>query len=110
MKLSEQILDTLRRNFAMRFMAKHPLIIGNNCLSSYVYYYAKRQFNSPFVWAALSPNDMLFLMDNLWDVNMRRVEFDYADELIKDGKIRKYVKARIDDIIDVNYVHYLKFT
>lgn len=75
MKLSKQVLDTLRRNFAMRFMAKHPLIIGNNCLSSYVYSCSQSQFNTPFVWSVVSPKDMLFLMDNFWNIDFNDVEF-----------------------------------
>jgi uncharacterized protein (DUF1919 family) len=94
-------------------------VIGNNCGSSF--YYKKKNINytNPFTWAAVTPNDMMFLIEHYDTINFnnfRLVDLDPAlfknSELItKKIHLGGHIKGiNVDNKITLYYTHYLSNT
>lgn len=94
-------------------------VIGNNCGSSFYYKEKGMEFKNPFVWAAITPDDMIYLIENYDNINFNNynlVDLDknlfktnnLISQKIKDGGNLKGIQ--IDKKITAYYTHYLDST
>ena len=69
-------------------------IIANNCVGAMLYNVAGAQFNNPFMWSLVAPDDFIYLINNFNGIRLENVE------PIDDNKLR------VDSKIDVVFPHY----
>lgn len=91
-------------------------LIGNNCAASFIQKFLNEPFRNPFVWCAIRPKDIIYLIKNYKKIDFTNVELvkigvdTFPDnELIK-SKIeeeRNIYGVKIDNKIIPYFTHYL---
>lgn len=77
-------------------------IICNNCLGGQFYKEHEYEFNNPFMWNCIEPDEFVKLIKTFNEINLSNVKF----ELTNRGE-RKYVNAIIGNNINFNFIHYI---
>ena len=76
------------------------MIIANNCCAADLYKSNHIQYNHPFMWCLIMYKDMISLIDN-WE----HIHYD-TYELYPNIRVPDTYIMRIDNMINVQYVHY----
>lgn len=75
-------------------------LVGNSCVSAFIMRDCfKQEFNNPFCWAKIDFNSMYNLISK-WD----SIHFDKVDFI----KSNNCYNAIIDDVVKVQYIHYIE--
>lgn len=75
-------------------------LVGNSCVSAFIMRDCfKQEFNNPFCWAKIDFNSMYNLISK-WD----SIHFDKVDFI----KSNNFYNAIIDDVVKVQYIHYIE--
>jgi hypothetical protein len=91
-------------------------LIGNNCASGFYYKFSGIEFNNPFVWCLLTPEDMIYLIKNYESIDFTDIELTRLDDsLFKNSNLikqrvkehRNIIGIKINNKITTYYVHYL---
>lgn len=77
-------------------------IICNNCLGARLYMEHEYEFNNPFMWNCIEPDEFIKLIKTFNDINFNNPKF----ELVQKNN-KTYVNAIIGDNINFNFIHYL---
>lgn len=92
-------------------------LICNSCLGARLYQLNKLEYKNPFMWNIITANDMITLIKNYKNINFNnyelmksdyysRTEF-YRNQFKNELKRSLFIfKIRIDNQIDLHYVHY----
>ena len=75
-------------------------LVGNSCVSAFIMSDCfKQEFNNPFCWSKIDFNSMYNLISK-WD----SIHFDKVDFI----KSNNFYNAIIDDVVKVQYIHYIE--
>ena len=108
MKIPEKALDVLRRSLSKKFIERHPLLVGNNCFASWIYNYSHTPFNHPLQYGIINSNHIETLINSFWDIDFKNVQFDLISSNGNLNREKTYVRAKIDNALEIHYIHYLK--
>lgn len=78
-------------------------IIGNNCVGGRLYESFKLQFNNPFMWMRILPEDFPSFVENFDKLNLKNVKFSLETFRYKD---KLNVLCRLDNKVNVHFTHY----
>ena len=85
-------------------------IISNACFSGRYYQRKHMEFNNPFIWNQILPNDFIYLISNYQTINFANYTISPSNFFVRNGnkpKIPKYIyKVTVDNKIDAHFVHY----
>lgn len=70
-------------------------VIGNNCGSSFYCKEKGIEFKNPFVWAAITPNDMIYLIENYDNINFNNYNLVDLDKNL--FKANNLISQKIKD-------------
>lgn len=76
-------------------------LISNCCAASDLYRYNEKQFENPFMWNSILPNDLLNFIRNFEKINFNN--FKLIPHFIKNSKL---YGIRVDDCFNTYYIHY----
>lgn len=80
-------------------------LICNCCATGYLYKnILKEMFPNPFIWAAITPNDMIKLIKNWDNINFKNIKLE--ESFVHERKERNY-QIVVDDLIHIHYTHYI---
>ena len=80
-------------------------LITNCCIGGDYYNEMKLEYNNPFIWVIIKPNDMIQLIGNFNKLNFNNIKLlssEFSNEK------RQCFKLNIDNLVDIHYPHYLK--
>ena len=80
------------------------IFLANDCVGARMYQQLNCEFNNPFCWHRISYSDFVFLINNIHDINFNKVDA----KLIKNPEGSNCCLLKIDDRINVAYVHYIQ--
>lgn len=81
-------------------------IISNDCSALYMYrFILKTQYKNPFVGTYMDNKQFMCLLKNFNSINFNKVDFTFSKEPFFLNNL-PYFKCNIDNIVDINYVHY----
>ena len=84
------------------FMYKYNMfVISNNCCGGRLYQQTNQQFNNPFIWMIASYDSIYEVMNNFKNINWYNYEMDKSKL-----KPNTFI-IRIENKIEINYVHYI---
>lgn len=72
-------------------------IISNNCIGASIYKQLGIEFSNPFIWSLISPEDMVFLINNYDEMDLTKISFVSSNKMVVDGKIRVLFPHHIKD-------------
>ena len=72
-------------------------IISHNCVNGRLYQMLDVEYNNPFVWCVIPPNDFLFLYINYNNIDYTKIKIE---------KFGNDYKCIVDGKITIYYVHY----
>ena len=72
-------------------------IISHNCIGARVYQLKNMEYENPFMWSIIPPNDFWYLYNNYDSINFDNIRLT---------KIKNDYVIVIDDKIKVYYIHY----
>lgn len=85
-------------------------IISNACFSGRYYQHKHVEFNNPFIWNQILPNDFIYLISNYQTINFANYNISPSNFFVRNGnkpKTPKYIyKVTVDNKIDAHFVHY----
>ena len=92
-------------------------VIANTCIGARLYQLNNFEYTNPFMWSIVDADDMCKLIENYDKINFRNFKIEKSDYYNRTDFYRKQFskelnqphfifKIRIDDLIDIHFVHY----
>lgn len=78
-------------------------LIGNNCVSSFLYKDNGLKFSTPFIWGGFDFDDFVYLLNNYDNINFNNISFSFEHRF--DNK-ELSVLCNIDNKINYHFSHY----
>lgn len=75
-------------------------IVSNNCLGGHMYNIYGTEFENPFIWSAISPEHMIKLINNFYDINFCGIKFDMCTRYQTNIML-------LNNSIHIKYIHYI---
>lgn len=80
-------------------------IISNNCTGGFIYQtILKSEFQNPFIWCRILPDDFIFLLKNKEKINFNNISLEKTAKELEENKPIFYIN--VDDKINLYYTHY----
>ena len=83
---------------------KHNFI-SNNCIGGRLYECLNEQYQNPFIWTIVMPNDFLYLVENYDKINFKNIKIEYGVFTNRPWKKYRYL---IDNKVGLVAYHYEK--
>lgn len=80
----------------------HINLIGNCCVSAFIYELNNIQFNNPFIWSFINPQSYKNIILNYNSIPTSKISLSEVS-----NNDRTYYRVRISPDIDIDYIHYI---